>query len=229
MKKIVVISLGGSLIVPEKMDVKFLQKFKSILQKNYKKHKFVIICGGGTIARRYISALKKEGKSKKELANAGIKATRMNATFMMQFFGEKEANDSLPRNMIDVKNNLRKNNVVICGALRYASNSTSDGTAAKLANFLKTEFINMTNVKGLYSANPKTHSNAKFIPEISWKEFEKRALKLKFKAAQHFVLDQQASVIIRKNKIPTYIIGKELSNLDKILNGKKFIGTSITE
>ena len=153
----------------------------------------------------------------------------MNATFMMQFFGEKEANDSLPRNMIDVKNNLRKNNVVICGALRYASNSTSDGTAAKLANFLKTEFINMTNVKGLYSANPKTHSNAKFISEISWKEFEKRALKLKFKAAQHFVLDQQASVIIRKNKIPTYIIGKELSNLDKILNGKKFIGTSITE
>src|SRR3989338_11458877 len=100
MKKIVVISLGGSLIVPEKMDVKFLQKFKSILQKNYKKHKFVIICGGGTIARRYISALKKEGKSKKELANAGIKATRMNATFISKFFAKRKANTPFPKTLI---------------------------------------------------------------------------------------------------------------------------------
>ena len=226
MKKTVVISLGGSLIVPEKTDFKFLSKFKRELRKYYPSHRFVVVCGGGTIARRYISALRKEGKSKKELANAGIKATRMNATFMIQFFG-KEANDSLPKNMKEIKSNLSKNNVVICGALRYAPNSTSDGTAAKLASFLKTEFINMTNVKGLYTANPRTHKNAKFIPEISWVEFEKRALKLKFKAAQHFVLDQQASVIIRRDKITTYIIGPNPENLNKILKCGKFTGTLI--
>ena len=227
MKKVVVISLGGSLIVPEKINFSFLENFKKTLRGFYKTHKFVIVCGGGTIARKYISALEKEGKPKKELAEAGIRATRMNALFMMQFFG-KEANDFLPKSMHEVKNNIAKNNVVICGALRYDPNSTSDGTAAQISNYLKTDFINMTNVSGLYSENPKTNKKAKFIPKISWKNFESMALKIKHKPGQHFVLDQNAATIIKKHKIKTFIIGsnKELNNL---LKNKRFIGTTITQ
>lgn len=226
MRKIVVISLGGSLIVPEKMDVPFLLNFVKTLKKNYRTHKFVVVCGGGTIARKYISTLKAEGKSARELAEAGIMATRMNAQFVMQMFG-KEANDRLPLNMEEVRDSLPKNNVVICGALRFTPKSTSDSTAAKLAHFLKTDFINMTNVKGLYDKNPKEHRDAKFIPYETWKAFEKRALKIKFKPGQNFVLDQQASNLIRKHKIRTYIIGKDLRNLDGVLKGKKFVGTRI--
>lgn len=224
-KQIIVISLGGSLIVPEKINFEFLNQFKKILRKHYSKYKFVVVCGGGVIARKYITALKKEGKSSKELNKAGIRATRMNAQFMMQFFG-KEANDTLPISMIEVKDNLEKNNLVICGALRFSPNSTSDSTAAKLAHFMKSNFINMTNVKGLFTDNPKTNKNAKFISNISWKDFEKRALKIKHKPGQHFVLDQNAATLIRKKKILTYIIGsnKALSN---ILSKKKLIGTKI--
>ncbi len=225
MKKAIVISLGGSLIVPEKMNYLFLNQFKKTLQENYAKYRFVVVCGGGSIARKYISALKKQNKSKRELANAGIRATRMNASFIMQLFG-KEANDTLPKTMKEVKNNLSKNNVVICGALRFAKNSTSDSTAAKLAHYLNSEFINMTNVRGLYDKNPKEYKNAKFIPKISWEDFESMALKLKFKAGQNFVLDQNAATIIKKHKIPAYIIGSNQS-LDKILNNKKFTGTLI--
>jgi len=224
--KIVVISLGGSLIVPEKIDFNFLDLFKKTLRRFYKDYKFVIVCGGGTIARKYINALNYEHKSEKELSIAGIRATRMNAMFMMQFFG-KEANDTLPLNMEEVRSNLHKNKLVICGALRYAEKSTSDGTAAKLANFLGTEFINMTNITGLYTKNPLTHDDAKFIPHETWKRFEKRANKMKHKAGQHFVLDQSASTLIRKHKIKTYIIGKDLKNLENILKNKKFVGTTI--
>jgi len=226
MKKVVVISLGGSLIVPDDIDYKFLEKFKKTIRKHYKNHKFVLVCGGGAIARKYISALSKEHKTHKEMSLAGIRATRMNARFMMQFFG-KEANDTLPKSMVDVKNNLRKNKVVICGALRYADKETSDGTAAKLANYLDTIFINLTNVPGLYSKNPKKYKSAKFIPKISWKDFESLALKMKFKAGQHFVLDQSAATLIRKRKIPTYILGQNLNNLENLLKNKKFTGTEI--
>lgn len=225
--KIVVISLGGSLIVPEKIDFKFLDNFKKTLRKNYKKFRFVVVCGGGTIARKYIDALRNEHKSERALSEAGIRATRMNAMFIMQFFG-KEANDTLPRDMHEVKSNLHKNNVVICGALRYAPRSTSDSTAAKLAHFLNTDFINMTNIKGLYTENPFTHKNAKFIPKETWKEFKKRANKIKFKAGEHFVLDQNAANLISAHKIKTFIIGKNLRNLDSILKNKKFEGTVIS-
>lgn len=227
MKKPIVISLGGSLIIPEKINYKFLNNFKKTLEKHYSKYKFVIVCGGGVIARKYISTLKKEGRSAFELNQAGIRATRMNARFMMQFFG-KEANDELPKDMKEVKSNLRKNNVVLCGALRYTKNSTSDSTSAALAHYLKTDFINMTNVKGLFTDNPKTDKKARFIQKISWKDFNKMAQKLKHKPGQHFVLDKNAAKLIKKHKITTCII-QDSDNITKILKNKKFTGTLIQE
>lgn len=225
-KRVVVISLGGSLIVPEKMKVNVLEHFKKVLRKHYRTHKFVVVCGGGTIARKYISIIEHEKRSHKEVSLAGIRATRMNAEFMMQFFG-KEANDKLPADMNEVKANLSKNKVVFCGALRYSARTTSDSTAAKLAKKLKTPFINITNIKGLYTANPFTHKSAKFIPAISWKAFDARANRLKYHSGQHFVLDQKAATLVNKNKIKTYIIGPDMRNLDKILAGKCFKGTLI--
>lgn len=222
-----VISLGGSLIVPEKVDFKFLKSFIKTLRKHYRKWKFVIVCGGGSIARKYIEVLKHEHKAgEKELSLAGIRVTRLNALLLMELFG-KEANDSLPTTMKSVKNDLRKNNVVVCGALRYTEKSTSDGTAAKLAHFLGSEFINMTNVKGLYSANPFTNKKARFIPWESWKKFDERANNMKYHSGQHFVLDQKAATMIHNDKIKTYIIGQNVKNIDKILSKKKFIGTLI--
>lgn len=228
MKKVVVISLGGSLIVPDRVDYKLIENFRKAVRKNYKKYFFVVVCGGGSIARKYINALNHEHKSKKELSQAGIRATRMNAMLLIEFFG-KEANSAIPRDMKEVKAMLKKNKIVFCGALRWVPDSTSDGTAARLASFLKADFINITNVRGLYSRNPLTNKNAKFIHSISWKEFEKKAKKIKYKPGEHFVLDQEASSLIRKHRIRTYIIGRNLSNIEKILKGKNFTGTLIEE
>jgi len=227
-KKVIVLSLGGSLIIPNEINIKFLQKFKKVIQKNSKKHKFVIVCGGGSTAREYIKGLEKERIKKKEFFQGllGIASTRLNARFMTYFFGN-DANKGIPHDMKEVKNMLRIYDVVFCGALRYAKDETSDGTSAKLANFFGAEFINLTNIKGLHDKNPLTNKNAKFIQKITWKEFHKMANSFKFKPGQHFVLDQSAAKIILKNKIPTYIVGKDLKQLDNLLNNKKFKGTTI--
>ena len=224
--KTVVISLGGSVMIPDKINFSFLDKFKRLLEKNSRTAKFVIVTGGGSVARKYIQALKEEGKGEKELSRAGIRVTRLNALFLMQFFG-KGTNSNLPLDMEHVKNDLRKNKIVICGALRYDDKETSDGTAAKLANYLKSDFVNITNVAGLFDKDPRKHRDAKFIPEISWKDFEKIADKMKFKAGQHFVLDQMAAKLIRKHKIRTVIVGPDISNLNNLFNGRKFKGTRI--
>ena len=54
------------------------------------------------------------------------------------------------------------------------------------------------------------------------------AKKIKYHAGQHFILDQKAAIVINKNKIKTYIIGKDIKNLSNLLNKKKFIGTTIS-
>jgi uridylate kinase len=158
-KSVLVLSVGGSVILPDKKNDDFLLQLRATLKKHYRTHKFVLVCGGGSVARAYINVLAKEHKSLKEQSEAGIRATRMNAQLVMQVFG-KEANDKLPRDMKSVKSDLAKNNVVVCGALRYAPNQTSDTTAAKLAAYLGSEFVNLTNVPGLYTSDPRIHKTA---------------------------------------------------------------------
>ena len=226
MAKVIVLSLGGSLIIPDKVDIDFLEKFKKVINKHRAGYKFVVVTGGGSVARKYISALKLAGKSEYLQSMAGIGTTRMNARFLTYIFG-KDANEGIPHDMKHVANLLKKNDVVFCGTLRYAEKETSDATSAKLARFFNTEFINLTLVPGLYTKNPLEHKDAKFIPKISWKDFYKITNKIKYKPGQHFVLDQHASEIIMKYKIKTYILGKNMKNLDNLLSGKKFNGTVI--
>ena len=202
MKKVVVISLGGSLIVPKKIDIEFLKEFRKVLLKNKKKYKFVVVCGGGIIARTYINGLDQQPvRNKKYLQSLlGVSTTRLNARFMSYFFGI-DTNEGIPHEMKEIKNLITKKNIVFCGALRYEKNQTSDSTTAKLARFFNCNFINLTNVSGLYDKNPKTHRSAKFIPEISHKDFLKMTRKMEFHPGQHFVLDQIAAKIIKKYKI----------------------------
>ena len=107
MKKVAVISLGGSLIVPNKIDIQFLDEFKEVLLKNVKNYKFIVVCGGGNIARTYIKAL--EGKENFQ-GFLGIAVTRINARFMTYFFG-RDANKGIPHDMKDIKNILMKNEI----------------------------------------------------------------------------------------------------------------------
>jgi uridylate kinase len=226
MKEVMIISLGGSLIVPNEIDTKFLKKFKSVILKNSKNYKFIIVCGGGSIARKYISALREINQNETKQSYAGISATRMNARFMNYFFGI-DPKYGIPHTTKTLEEYIKKQNVVFIGALEYKPNQTSDSTSAQLAKHFKTEFINLTNVPGLHDKNPKEHKDAKFIPKITWKEFDKMASKITFKPGQHFVLDQTASKIILKNKITTYSLGQDTKQLDNLLNNKPFKGTII--
>ena len=50
----IIISLGGSLIIPDDIDVDFLKDFKKLILSQVEKgKKFVIITGGGKICRNY--------------------------------------------------------------------------------------------------------------------------------------------------------------------------------
>lgn len=230
MKKVVVISLGGSLIIPEKINIEFLNKFKETILKNTKKYKFVVVCGGGKTARNYIHGLDNENIKQKEFfqSNLGIAATRINARFMTYFFG-KDANQGIPHDMHEIQNLLKKHDVVFCGALRYSPHQTSDTTTAKLCNYFGTPFVNLTDVAGLFDKNPKIYKKAKYIPHITHKEFLKMARKIEFKPGQNFILDQKAANIIYEHNLTTFLLGPDMKNLNNLLNGKHFIGSIIKD
>ena len=223
--KIVVISLGGSLIVPNKINDSYIEKFKQTLLK-FKEYKFVIVAGGGLTARTYIDALERQKINKRIQALIGIRITRLNAWTLINLFKGNCARN-IAKSLKEVKSLLNKNRIVIAGGLRYMDENTSDGTAASIANLLKANLINMTNVNGLYNKEPKLRG-AKLIRKISLERFDKIVKKIKYHPGQHFVLDQHASDIISKNNIKTYIIGSNLNNLERLIKNKRFLGTTIS-
>ena len=224
-KEVIVLSLGGSLIIPDKINYKYLKNFKKTLLKHSEKYKFIVVCGGGNIARKYMSVLKKEGLSEELQSYAGISSTRTNARFVSYFFNINQK--GIPHTLRTLKKQIKKQPIVFCGALNYRPEQTSDTTAAKIAKELKTRFINLTNVSGLFDKNPQKNNDAHLIKEISWKDFHKKASKIKYSPGQHFVLDQKSSRIIMEEKIPCYIIGNEIKQLNSFLEGKEFKGTTI--
>ena len=156
----------------------------------------------------------------------GISITRVNARFLSYFFG-KDPTWGIPHNIKQIKGVLKRNDIVFCGALRYRPNQTSDGTSAEIARYFKTDFINLTNIKGLYSSNPFKNKDAKFIKRITRERFYSMIMKFKYKPGQHSPVDQNAAKIIKEDKIKTYILGKDMKNLDNLLSKRKFTGTTI--
>jgi len=220
-----VLSLGGSVIVPDNINEKFLALLRKLLMEYSKKEKIVIVCGGGGTSRKYMTVLEKSGATKKIIAYIGIRVTRLNAWFLINFFNGNCAK-RLAKSLREVKSFLKKNRIVIIGSLHYKYKQTSDGTAAYIAHMLHTDFINITNVAGLYDRNPQ-RKNARLIPEISFDDFYKKIKKIKYKPGLHFILDHEAAKIIKKYNIKTYIVGPNIKNLKNVLEKKKFRGTLI--
>ena len=217
----IVISLGGSLVVPDRIDINFLKKFRSAVRR-YSKHKIVIVVGGGRIARDYIHVLGNKDERVRSLI--GMEATRLNALLVSKFLD----NEIVPDSMRELKKLLRRKNLVVCSSLGYKEGMTSDGTAADIARNIKGDMlINMTNVKGLYNKDPRKFKNARFISEIGFEDFLKMAEKVRYEPGQHFVLDQIAARTIKRYKIKTVIL-QRVKNLEMCLKGKRFVGTVVS-
>src|SRR4030042_4066994 len=87
MSEYAIIALGGSLVVPEEIDVPFLKKFRSLIISHLKSRKFIIIVGGGRTCRKYQKAAKELTKQTQEnLDWLGIHSTRLNAHLLRTVF-----------------------------------------------------------------------------------------------------------------------------------------------
>lgn len=230
MKK-VVISLGGSTIVPDEVNHVFLRKFKTLLS-NYTKERnarVVVVTGGGKTARKYIDALREEKILNQYQNLVGIESTRLNALLLCAFF--KDYNLHVPTTLAEAKKLLKKHRIVICGGLGKGlagKGSTSDGTTAEIGAAIKADvFINITNVKGLFNKDPRKHRDAHLVSKISFDDvYNKYIKKMKERPGQHFIIDSKALKICRKAKLPIVVL-KGLKNLEKCLNNKIFVGTVI--
>ena len=227
-KKTIIISLGGSLIVPEAIDWQFVKKFKLIIENGIKNNfRFIIVTGGGRTARKYIEAGSKVGGIDTEDKDwLGIHATRLNAHFMRTIF-KKYAHPTINKNPYDLESFVKAKESVLIAAGYRPGNST-DYIAVLLAKqFGAKKIANLSNIDYAYDKDPRKFKDAKKIKEISWEGFQK-IVGDTWDPGANVPFDPVASKHAAKEGIEVVILnGKKLSNFQKYLAGEKFIGTVI--
>jgi uridylate kinase len=223
-KEIIIISLGGSLIVPDSIDIEFLKEFKKLILKHIKNKYFILITGGGRTARNYQNAAKQLHELTDEDADwIGINATRLNARLVRTMFAENIYDEVIldPTKKIIIKNSI----YVAAG---WKPGYSTDYDAVLLAKNLNAKtIINLSNTDYVYDKDPKKYSNAKKIVNISWKDFRKM-VGSKWIPGLNVPFDPIASKLAEKLKLKVIIAnGKDILNLNNLFNKKSFIGTTI--
>jgi uridylate kinase len=226
--KTIIISLGGSLIVPDEIDWIFVKRFKKVIEKYIqKKYKFIIITGGGKLARKYQEAASRITKLTDDDRDwLGIHATRMNAHFIRTIF-RKHAHPKINKNPNQLEEfyNFKESILIAAG---WKPGFSTDYDAALLAKYLGAKtIVNFSNIDYVCDKDPKKFKNAKKIENISWKDFRKMVGNT-WDPGMNAPFDPIASKLAQENKLSVIIMnGKNLKNLENYLEGKKFKGTFI--
>ncbi|MBI4457448.1 UMP kinase [Candidatus Uhrbacteria bacterium] len=223
----IVLSLGGSLIVPkEGIDTAFLKKFRALILRHAAKgRRFVIICGGGTTARDYQKAAGKVTPlTRDDLDWIGIHATRLNAHLLRTIF----RGNAHPRIITDPHEEMPTLKPIVIGA-GWRPGCSTDFDAVLLARqYGAATLVNLSNIAYVYDKDPRVNADAAPITALSWKEFRKR-FGGRWDPGLNSPFDPVAAREAQKLKMRVVIAdGRDFKNLDRILAGKDCKGTVIS-
>lgn len=226
--KPIIISLGGSLVVPNGgIDIAYLSSFNQFIRNKIAAGwRFFIVVGGGSTARHYIDAGKSVASDLTDwdLDWLGIHSTRLNAHLIRTIFRDI-AHPRVIHNYEKKIKNLKEPLVVASG---WKPGFSTDYDAVVLArDYDGGNVINMSNITTVYDKDPNRFTDAKPLPKITWGEFEK-LVGTEWKPGSNLPFDPLATKLAQELGLVVYVISKDLGNLENILNGRDFLGTIIT-
>jgi len=224
----IVISVGGSLIVPNGgVDTVFLTKLNKLIRSQViKGRRFILVAGGGTIARHYRDAGKAVigNISNEDLDWIAIHTTRLNGHLLRTIF-QDIANPRIITNY-DKKIFYWKEPIAI-GAGWKPGWSTDYDAVILARDYKASVLINLSNIDGIYDRDPKKFKDAKLIERITWEEVEK-LVGDKWSPGLNTPFDPIATKLAKKIGLTVIVTdGADFDNLEKIIEGESFKGTMI--
>ncbi len=223
----IVMSVGGSLIVPDQIDTVFLAELKEfIVKETATGRRFIIIAGGGRTARRYQDAAATVTDLKSEdLDWLGLHATRLNGHLLRTIFRDL-AHPVIITNPDEILDVPKSAKLII--AAGYRPGASTDLRAIQIAHHVKaSKVVNLSNTDYVYTDNPNTNPDAKKIEEITWSEFRK-LIQEDWDPGLSAPFDPVAAKKAESLQIEVaQINGQKMLELDNYLNNREFIGTLI--
>lgn len=224
-----IINLGGSIIVPDAIDVEFLTKFRDLIVEHIAKgQKFLLITGGGKTCRNYQNAA---GEIDPTLSDEdkdwlGIHATRLNAHLIRTIF-HKYAYARINKNPHDLEDFYQCKDPIMIAA-GWRPGFSTDYDTALLAKYLGIKkIVNLSNIDYIYDKDPKKFPDAQKVEEISWQDF-RAMFGDKWEPGMNAPFDPVASKLADEENLEVVTMnGRNLENVRNYLSDNKFEGSII--
>ncbi|MCR5613486.1 UMP kinase [Treponema sp.] len=230
-----VLSVGGSIVVPEKPDTDFLKKFISMTSewlKEDKDRRLILVVGGGGPARIYQNAYREildsnaganAGADNSEADWIGIMATRLNAQLLKASFGSLCPNPVV----YNPTENIKFDGQVLVAAGWKPGFSTDNDAVLLAENFNADTVVNLSNIEKVYTDDPRKNPDAKPIDNISWTDFRKMVGD-EWVPGKNCPFDPIASKKAQEMNLTVICAaGKNIENIKNILDAKDYVGTTI--
>jgi uridylate kinase len=222
MKKRIVIKLSGRIFGMD--NAKVLKDYASFLVKISKICQPIVVAGGGNIARHYISHARSSGADESTLDELGIEISRLNAKLLIYALKNK-AYSHPPITLQEVRHAVDDGLIVVTGGLHPGQ--STNGTAALIAEKIKAEqFLNATDVDGVYDMDPNKYKKAKQFKRIELKNLKNMLVHEDSIAGGYDLMDIVALKIIERSKINTRILKADIKIIEKAIKGAD-VGTKI--
>lgn len=234
MSDVTVISLGGSIVVPNDVDIRLLGAFRALITDYLRTHtdaRLVLIIGGGAPARTYQAAYRgllddapdaAAPGNNEALDRIGIAATRLNAQLVKEALGTL-APDPV---VMHPQEDKPVGRVVVAGG--WKPGFSTDNVAVELALQLGAEtVVNLSNIEKVFTADPKVDPAATPIDTIGWDAFLS-IVGNEWKPGANLPFDPVASRRAADAGLRVIAAGgRDLENVANILRGRSFTGTVI--
>lgn len=224
----VVMSVGGSLIVPDAIDTRFLTELKNLIERQitFAGRRFIIIAGGGKTARRYQDAAAHVTElDPEDLDWMGIHATRLNGHLLRTIFRDI-AYPVMITNPDEIGDVPRDAHLII--AAGYRPGASTDLRAVQIAVHCEsTKVINLSNIDNVYTEDPRKNPNAQKLEDVAWRDFMK-LIPSEWNPGLSSPFDPVAARTAQHHNIEVVIInGEHTGEVENYLDGKPFTGTRI--
>lgn len=225
-KDTIIIAMGGSLLVPEKIDIDFLKHLKEMVKhliaENYQ---IALVIGGGKTCRYYQSAAKEfDNVNDIDLDWIGIKTIHLNCELVWRAFSDLDIHENVILQPSDIAG--LNESLIIVGA--WEPGCSSDTDAVEMAEHIGAKrIVNFSNTTHVYSADPRTNPDAEKFETLSWDDY-RALIPAEWTPGMSAPFDPVASRLAQEQGITVAILGASVENLENYLHGREFQGTIVS-
>jgi uridylate kinase len=217
--------VGGFAFSTEGRTEPLISQYVRLLKQLVSEHQFVIVTGGGAVARSYIRIARAMQVPESLCDQLGILVTRLNARIVVDGLSD-QAFPEIPTTVAELIQFFASGKVVAMGGLQPGH--STNAVAALAAETIKANlFLNATDVDGVYTADPNKDPAAKRLEEVHVSKLSQILASNEMSAGGYDLMDPIALRIIQRSRIPTVILdGRNITNVTKAIRSEK-TGTRI--